>query len=309
MANKYELLFMEAFANYKHQEKRLGYTVNLFTKWRHSHELYPKLQAFQDALVTCDDEAAQAVIKSHMQKLSKNNHSFFMYFLDILEKNFPREEWDLLDPKPIVLYNVNRVYRGTDQTPDDVRNHGLRSLNTKTNITNIESYASSRNWDNGVSTSRKLSIAYHYADFNSLGGHYTCGWVYLVDAANLWGISICQTWAQRSWARKEDINMDEVNYLRPIPWQRIQQYHKVNFHPKSRLQWVENDEYDPNYMTPEYQQAHDMISTYWSHKITNTPNIKQEVSLRGINCCKLFTKAQDDVMTEISKGSTTSFKL
>jgi hypothetical protein len=161
MPNKYLDSINIASENYGKQEERPGYKRGWLSWLRHFNaKNNPVVKKLKDSVEACEqDSQAKEIIEAHFKENQFNNHSFSIYLLDELLKNFPTENWAQYQPKPVVFFQ-GTVFRGTQIPPEIVFKHGFSDRNPSKNLDN---YISDFNGSVGVSTTKELAIAKSYA--------------------------------------------------------------------------------------------------------------------------------------------------
>jgi hypothetical protein len=197
----------------------------------------------------------------------------------VLIENFPDENWNIYDNKPLVFYHVSNysahpfLYRGSLQKPEDAFVNGMKSsFNSK----NIEDYAEVASESAGVSTSKSVKVASMYSAailMNHYGVHEFPGWLYQVRG-NL-GIDIDETHKLRNSSYSMTRTKQEVNFVSHIPPEDI-----VGCGYKN-----EKDEYVETQHNPNYNP----------NKPIKNPMTKRD-ALR-----KIFKGDKDDMIAELEK--------
>lgn len=204
MPNKYLASFQKAKEAYAQQKHRPGYVRTFFSCWRHSTALNKYAIELENKLQLEEkDEPSRELIQKVFIENKKyfNNHSFMIYFLDALMKDFPNEGWEQYDPKPIKIYQ-GEVYRGTDANPEDVFAKGFKENSL---ADNVEDYIYYNTGSKGISTSKSYQVAQTYAlpmvrplhDCSLMEARST-GYVYKINYRGSAGIDIESTALERA---------------------------------------------------------------------------------------------------------------
>lgn len=117
---------------------RAGVVEGKLTGVRHSHANNPVLDSLDAKLEkTKTIDEVKRVIKEHFSQVNSwNAHSFNYYLLDELVKDFPQDNWQTFDPKPLIYFH-GKVFIASTVDPDRAFVHGLQEA-TPSNV--IEDY-------------------------------------------------------------------------------------------------------------------------------------------------------------------------
>lgn len=204
MPNKYLESFEKAKEAYVKQKNRPGYVRGFFSGWRHgttlnqyATELHVQLK--QEEKEEISKDIIKKVFIEHKKEF--NNHSFMLYLLDELVKDFPNEGWEQFNPKPIKLYK-GEVYRGTDANPDTIFAKGFKEYSVSENL---EDYTCYNTGSRGISTSKSYHVAQTYA-LPLVRPQHDCslmearseGYVYIINYRGNTGIDIDATSLERA---------------------------------------------------------------------------------------------------------------
>jgi hypothetical protein len=229
--NKYSEIYQLALQGYTNQAaERPGYKKTWFSWLRHSYKPYPHIEKLKEDLTAAADDAAAKLILAAYFKDSKTkfkHHSFSRFLLDQLQMQFRSEQWEAHDPTPIVFYRHDkdqRLYRGTEQNPQDAFKNGMLDQAPKDKI---NPYLKTSSFNVGISTTKDYKIAEGYAmqawlTPTAKGMIFRASkpvYIYEIDYRDGNGIDIMATTLARqanSIERFDASQKDEVNILQKI---------------------------------------------------------------------------------------------
>ncbi len=146
--------FNSALARYCRQENRSGYRFGLFSKFRHSASLYPRIAKLQEALSARVSEAEKKKALCRYFRSPETtfkNHSFSLYLLDELVAEFPYERWSAFYPanKKLVFYSGD-LYKGMQIGRAELEHIFEKGLTPEHSSNQIDDYANDKNLRFGI---------------------------------------------------------------------------------------------------------------------------------------------------------------
>lgn len=260
--------FDEAFEHYQRQSDRPGYLFGWLSSFRHSNILYPHIHTLQADLKNASDaDQAKSLLQNYFKspQTKLNNHSFAIYLLDVLSREYPDEGWDIYYPmeKSIVFYS-GILYRGTLQTPDDALENGITSGKSRS----VEDYAHDTNMHTGVSTSKNKKCAGAYQDTvlqTPTGAYRLKGYLYEIDYRGIGGIDIIETLKKRGRNITAAIasHKEEVNVIGTVKPEDI-----VGYWDQSG-KYIANPGYDQNREPEQVESFSGQLTMLFKNTSTN----------------------------------------